>query len=523
MAAKGRYKNDQWNLDDSFGLGGTGDILAHMALDTDPPFTLGITGKWGSGKTSVMRTAFATLKGNSLQQGLAFEKAISERETTHWKALAFDNTKRKRKLDWDEKQVSTAEQCLSIWFSPWQHQNEQNPLIPLLLEIRTQFSTWIKLKEKAKNINRRGGLAGLKLIELVLDAAATLSIGRNVNVARGTSDSVRKTWNEAAPNLTELSDGQRFHLLFQDAVENILTTIAGKDNPSELETGARLIIFIDDLDRCEESVAVTLLESIKLYLGSRRCVFILGLDDTALLGTLSRHWQDRSEDDNRDYLDKLFQATLAIPQPNQTSVKTEIAKQLRLHNISHATARKCTEDITNLLEPNPRKLKNFTNSLCAAWELGLGHGWQGNDTLLLRQLILFQYLRLNHRPVWRLLERQPQTLKLLHRTITGASETEPLDMEGLKLPDQRLAQEMFSRAFAHVLQDNNEPTLRGNSTNLESRHRNMELEQAVNLFIDRLDRKRSDETFKTLFATVFSKNDVVDRHFLSLPDPEPAP
>ncbi|MBL3529498.1 MAG: hypothetical protein JMN27_18145 [gamma proteobacterium endosymbiont of Lamellibrachia anaximandri] len=33
-----------------------------MALDTDPPFTLGITGKWGSGKTSVMRTAFATLK-----------------------------------------------------------------------------------------------------------------------------------------------------------------------------------------------------------------------------------------------------------------------------------------------------------------------------------------------------------------------------------------------------------------------------------------------------------------------------
>ncbi|MBL3599526.1 MAG: hypothetical protein JMN25_06625 [gamma proteobacterium endosymbiont of Lamellibrachia anaximandri] len=386
------------------------------------------------------------------------------------------------------------------------------------MEIRAQFSTWIKLKEEAKNINWRWGLAGLKLIELVLDAAATLSIGRNVNVAHGTSDSVRKTWNEAAPNLTELSDGQRFHLLFQDAVENILTTIAGKDSPDDLDDGARLIIFIDDLDRCEESVAVTLLESIKLYLGSRRCVFVLGLDDTALLGTLSRHWQDRSEDDNRDYLDKLFQATLAIPQPNQSSVKTEIAKQLEKHKISHTTANLCTEDIANLLEPNPRKLKNFTNSLCAAWELGLGHGWKGDDTDLLRKLILFQYLRFNHRPVWRLLERQPQTLKLLNRTITGASETEPLDMKGLKLPDQRLAQEMFSRAFAHVLQD----TSRGTTTNLESRHRNMELEQAVNLFIDRLDRKRSDETFKTLFATVFGKDDILDNHFLSLPDPESA-
>ena len=41
------YRNDVWSLDDDFGLGAAGDQVARMALEVDPPFTVGVTGEMG--------------------------------------------------------------------------------------------------------------------------------------------------------------------------------------------------------------------------------------------------------------------------------------------------------------------------------------------------------------------------------------------------------------------------------------------------------------------------------------------
>lgn len=62
-----RFVNDAATLEDSFGIAASGDLVAQLALQADTPFTIGVTGKWGSGKTSILRRAFATLKGHPLQ------------------------------------------------------------------------------------------------------------------------------------------------------------------------------------------------------------------------------------------------------------------------------------------------------------------------------------------------------------------------------------------------------------------------------------------------------------------------
>ncbi len=71
------YRNDVWTLDDAFGLGRAGDQVARMALEVEPPFTLGVTGKWGSGKTSVMRRAFVTLGGQPIRQPLMLSEGAA--------------------------------------------------------------------------------------------------------------------------------------------------------------------------------------------------------------------------------------------------------------------------------------------------------------------------------------------------------------------------------------------------------------------------------------------------------------
>lgn len=242
------YRNDVWSLDDDFGLGAAGDQVARMALEVDPPFTVGVTGKWGCGKTSVMRRAFATLGGKPIQQPLMFsDSAGLESHGEDWDRWHCATPDREPSLGhWPAATNETAEQTFSVWYSPWQHQNEDNPLVPLIREIQNQFTAWLKLRQALGDFNRQAGLAGAKLLEHLADAALSLTAGRTVKVARGLTDAMRSGWKEAEDGLTALSDGQRFHLLFEDAIQQVLK--ARSDN-GEIRDSARLVIFIDDLDR----------------------------------------------------------------------------------------------------------------------------------------------------------------------------------------------------------------------------------------------------------------------------------
>ncbi|MCI5224569.1 MAG: hypothetical protein D3924_18355 [Candidatus Electrothrix sp. AR4] len=426
-----------------------------------------------------------------------------------WKALVHDaSEERKDELSWHNTTHKDAQQVFCVWYSPWQHQNESNPLIPLVKEIQAQFSTFIRWKKKGEKINRCGGLAVAKLLEHLADAAASMYLRKNINVARGVTDAVRQGWQEAAPDLTTLSDGQRFHLLFEDAVTEVLKSVTEKDKLDE--TKARLVIFIDDLDRCEEGVVVRLLEAIKLYLGSQRCLFILGLDDNAVMEALKRHW-NRAEDANREYLEKLFQATLSVPLPTSEGIREHIYGQLQNHEIpSFGNIKVCADirenmakDIEQLLEPNPRKIKNFINGLCATWNMLNASQWIMGEKHekykeQARQFIVFHYLRQYHRSIWRLLERQPETLKLLRAVLTHAAPLEPLEFEHINGEAQRLLTEFFSRSFSHVLGRREEGDRY--SRDDDPFHGSQDIEAAIQAFQERQDRKRSDEHFRKLFA-----------------------
>nr|VFK12539.1 MAG: KAP family P-loop domain-containing protein [Candidatus Kentron sp. LPFa] len=563
------YRNDLWTLEDDFSLGRAGDQVARMALEVEPPFTLGVTGKWGAGKTSIMRRAFATLGGQPIRQERALAEPGEEGRSEEWENLACANDQRKSQLGWPEEYFDAAGGVFCVWFSPWQHQNEENPLIPLLREIRIQFQAqiqtslrnqsddWQKLAEKTdrqkkhkENVKkiwtqcRSNGLASINLLARVGDAALSLAVGRSTPILSGTIDAIhqiRQEGKDKDAELTALSDGQRFHLLFEDAVDQLLKTHLGfkeKGNAPE-DNAPRLILFIDDLDRCEEAVIVRLLESIKLYLASRRCVFVLGLDDSAVLDTLTRYWQGRSQDSNREYLEKLFQAILAVPLPATARVREAVAEQLRAHGIP--SPERLAEDIEQLLEPNPRKIKNFVNGLCATWEIhdiqaelpkeaGSKVRYSGARPLeeeqkrerekIVRRFLIFHYLRLYHRPVWRLLERQPESLAILRSVIWGPSEADP-SPKGIDPNQQRLLKEFYFRAFSHVL---NHP--KGESGEERLFHGNESLDKAVEHFQARQDRKRSDECLCGLFRELIPRDYQLNKRYLYLDAngaPQPTP
>jgi len=521
------YINDQWVLNDTLGMGRAGDALARMALEVTPPFTIGVTGKWGSGKTSVLRRAFATLGGLPISQSLQLGNDKTELPEEQFKRL--EHHLREEELGWKDINLHlAANRSLCVWYSPWQHQSAENPLVPLLQELHAQYSGKRKLKQNFSELNRQGGLAALALLEHAIDAALTMQMEKPVKLAAGVSENIRKAWSEDnSANLAKLSDGQRFHLLFEDAVENLLADLKSlfateekklkKQFPgqSQIDNHSRLIIFIDDLDRCEEKAVVGLLEAIKLYLGTRRCVFVLGIDDVAVAEALERHWQGRNDDHNREYLEKLFQATVPVPLPRDANLQQMICSQLLAHGFPEQAVLSLAENITGLLEPNPRKVKNFLNSLCASWQVLRCPDMETPENC--RLLLMFQYLRQYHRPVWRILERQPELLPILHRELIDS----PLPISGLPSyidPDAlHMTREIFSRAFSHVLKpliDQDDPLY----------HRRQTLDVAVNRFLERLDRRRSDEYFIDLAKKYLDANTQLHPMYLRITEiEEPAP
>lgn len=512
-----RYANDAVDLEDGFGTVRVGDEVAKMILQVETPFSLGVVGKWGSGKTSVLRRAFVTLGGQAIQVEVPFQKP---REDEHWNRWSKDwPSRQERDLQWSETLRECSKNSLCVWFSPWQHQAAENPLLPLLLEVRDQFS----VKAKAVEALRPTALAAATLLERVVDGALILTGAAKRPVATGAVKDAVNTWREETAD-TRLDDGQRFQLLFEDAVDRLLRSLEG--TMEESVPKGRLIIFVDDLDRCEESTVVRLLEAIKLYLGAPRCVFVLGIDESAVLAALGRHWKGRTDDDNREYLEKLFQAVVPVPVPAAPLIETWVTRQLDAHGFDHPEA--CAELLVDVIEPNPRKVKNFVNSLCAVWHL-LGESVADAKEKKLveegkgpahfeRRFVLLQYLRLYHKSIWRLLERDRRILRIVTQVLTGV-EAVSVDDEAsgdFDPTDQKVLARFVFESFAHVLgQDPSvaEPALTKSDS---EKHGHLSMTEAVELFGQRLDRKRSDQRFRMHYKNFFGPEDDLPSHFLHL-------
>jgi Cdc6-like AAA superfamily ATPase len=93
-----------------------------------------------------------------------------------------------------------------------------------------------------------------------------------------------------------------------------------KDLVAEAKT-QRLVIFIDELDRCSPEQVASTLETLKTFLFVEGCVFIVAADQQVLEQALRRKARQHTPEDTSNpyysagssYLDKVFQYQLTLP------------------------------------------------------------------------------------------------------------------------------------------------------------------------------------------------------------------
>lgn len=130
----------------------------------------------------------------------------------------------------------------------------------------------------------------------------------------------------------------------------------------------KLVIFIDDLDRCKPPKAVDIIEAINLFLDSKNCVFILGMDSRAVIASIETKYSKivqkiRTESEGYVspgslFLDKIIQVHFHVPTPTKRQidefVNSIIESEDNLSNVYLTT--------NTTVEKDDEKQENVSNS-----------------------------------------------------------------------------------------------------------------------------------------------------------------
>ena len=121
--------------------------------------------------------------------------------------------------------------------------------------------------------------------------------------------------------------------------------------------GGRLVVFIDDLDRCISEKTIDILEAIKLFLNVQHSVFVIGADKKRIEDGIIEKYGKKSESWAGDYLEKIVQIPFSLPPLRKEVIAEEFFKQLDISD----EIRKYTPILAEVGD-NPRRIKRLLNS-----------------------------------------------------------------------------------------------------------------------------------------------------------------
>jgi hypothetical protein len=298
-------------LDDEPIIGHEGDFLgrqddartiAGAVLGTTGPFSVGIYGEWGTGKTSLLHHVKSLLEA---------------RDPANAKHLAYPY-------------------LVTVFFNAWEHEKDAEPLAHLAEAVDAAVTTRLaevatitgKVLDKPVAWLRTAHLAARSLIyaasvESRFDPTSDLMDARGWKFwkwipifkfsAKEAIDRYEKLQKEAGDPSSQVWKDQVKQSVSRSVLRSFRANgaLLDKVRPGQEKRIPRVVIFIDDMDRCLPEDAFRLLQAIKLAIAQRGFVFVMTLDPAALQPFLEKKVGEAglaaTAGSKAIYLDKLVQ------------------------------------------------------------------------------------------------------------------------------------------------------------------------------------------------------------------------
>lgn len=342
------YDADTFNF--RYKLGPLFDILRHSRTKT--PMAILISGDWGTGKTSAMKWL----------EGL-LEK-------------------------WNETTGKRDVKIRPIWFYPWKYDNKEDVRRCLIAEVIISV-TYVrdpqtkKLKVNPTKLKQGVKTLGLFAAKAAVDLVSAVKIG-----VPGFAEVDGNALQKIVEDFKDAAHPEKVYLQeYERVLENWVTKSLGKNE--------RMVIFIDDLDRCMPDIALQVLEALKLYLNIPNLIFVLGVDKEVVEKLVVEHYKklglvraedkdkpqseeektkseqakthrQQDEDKAKLYLSKMFQVEIELSTKEEQITKffDESLSKMPLwqEKLSKEHQKLFRGLVLNMAERNPREVKRILNS-----------------------------------------------------------------------------------------------------------------------------------------------------------------
>ncbi|MDO4332999.1 MAG: P-loop NTPase fold protein [Eubacteriales bacterium] len=344
---------------DEFGIGRYVKALCKFIRDSDTPMTIALQGEWGSGKTSFMKMIETSLCSAELPQEDRYDSIW-----LHTWDLFLEN-------DYD----TAVKKLITSLFSQMEEHFDT-------LHSKQKSEQRIKLmKEYVK------GISSMMLTAVNVELEASGKVLDQIFGGNSTA-SVRK--------------------LKRDFENYVVREVNERDNGV---TDQAFLIFVDDLDRLEPRMAVTLLEALKNLFDIEKCIFILSIDyDVVAMGIEQKYGVSTLVNRNigQDFFDKLIQVPYVLP-----VAKYDISDMVmsRLKEIGFFEREydyvkyegKIVEIVQLATNKNPRAIKRLLNMIHLLTAMEIGEA--GRHAELRMMEILLMALQMTFPKVYNMLAR----------------------------------------------------------------------------------------------------------------------
>lgn len=265
------------------------------------PLSIGVSGAWGVGKSSLMLLTRDALKDRERQSALA--AGVSEK-------------------DFKSKYIF-------VRFDAWLYQGYDDARAALMDAIATRLLAAAKgndtATDKAKQFLAR--VNWFRAARLTVGSAVALALGLPPVGLVGEGFTLVK---DAAKGGVDAGTIQAAEGVVDRTAEAATGLVAPAPDPSaspreqidKLRASFKealasldmtLVVLIDDLDRCLPDTAVSTLEAIRLFLFLDGTAFVIAADDEMIKHAVKKHFDNPTDKLVTNYFDKLIQIPVRVP------------------------------------------------------------------------------------------------------------------------------------------------------------------------------------------------------------------
>ena len=250
-------------------IGRNADLIHFISIldSIEDGCSIALDGNWGSGKTFFVKQAKMIMDAYN-----EYIKSCAEDERNIIKSVQAD----KSVFD-----LSKIQPRVCVYYDAWENDNDDDPILSLVYTILNSADEDFSVREHS-----------------FLDIAAGL-----MQMFTG------RDWKQMVDDLKgenplkELKQSKHIETLVAEFLQSLLP-----------EHGNRLVVFIDELDRCKPSYAVRLLERIKHYFSNDQITFVFSVNINELQHTIRKYYGDNFNASR--YLDRFFDLRVTLPLPD---------------------------------------------------------------------------------------------------------------------------------------------------------------------------------------------------------------